>query len=88
MMTLCVCVNPRFQQVRAGGELLSKLWYITSHFPIRFDRKSIMSWVKAAQSSGDDVFDENADDTSLQSKEWSSNMKKRLRVMQMFCLCR
>lgn len=39
-----------------------------------------MSWVKALPMSGDDVFDESADELSLQSKEWTSNMKKRLRV--------
>uniref|UniRef100_A0AAY4BS30 Essential protein Yae1 N-terminal domain-containing protein n=1 Tax=Denticeps clupeoides TaxID=299321 RepID=A0AAY4BS30_9TELE len=35
-----------------------------------------MSWVKALGSS-EDVFDENADDISLQSKEWKYNMEKR-----------
>lgn len=39
-----------------------------------------MSWVKAVSYSGEDVFDENADDLYLQSKEWSSNMRKRVRV--------
>ncbi|MEQ2294900.1 hypothetical protein AMECASPLE_008572 [Ameca splendens] len=39
----------------------------------------MMSWVKAASFSGEDVFDENADDLNLQSKEWTSNMKKRIR---------
>ncbi|XP_043960199.1 OTU deubiquitinase with linear linkage specificity a [Gambusia affinis] len=38
-----------------------------------------MSWVKAASFNGDDVFDENADDLYLQSKEWASNMKKRIK---------
>ncbi|KAK2859615.1 hypothetical protein Q5P01_004235 [Channa striata] len=38
-----------------------------------------MSWVKSALSSGDDVFDENADELNLQSKEWTSNMKKRVK---------
>ncbi|XP_034415473.1 OTU deubiquitinase with linear linkage specificity a [Cyclopterus lumpus] len=37
-----------------------------------------MSWVKAASHS-EDVFDENADDLTLQSKEWTSNMKKRVK---------
>ncbi|XP_056290473.1 OTU deubiquitinase with linear linkage specificity a [Pseudoliparis swirei] len=36
-----------------------------------------MSWVNAASRS-EDVFDENADDLNLQSKEWTSNMKKRV----------
>lgn len=45
-----------------------------------------MSWVRAALSS-EDVFDENADETSLQSKEWNSNMKKRFRVMRVFRIC-
>ncbi|XP_026148030.1 OTU deubiquitinase with linear linkage specificity a [Mastacembelus armatus] len=38
-----------------------------------------MSWTKAALFSGEDVFDEYADDLSLQSKEWTCNMKKRVR---------
>ncbi|XP_018549152.1 LOW QUALITY PROTEIN: OTU deubiquitinase with linear linkage specificity a [Lates calcarifer] len=38
-----------------------------------------MSWVKAVSYSGEDVFDENVDDLYLQSKEWSSNMRKRVR---------
>lgn len=38
-----------------------------------------MSWVKSVLYSGEDVFDENADDLTLQSKEWTSNMKKRVR---------
>lgn len=46
-----------------------------------------MSWVRAVPSS-EDVFDENADDISLQSKEWDANMKKRFRVMRMFRMCR
>ncbi|XP_029313663.1 OTU deubiquitinase with linear linkage specificity a [Cottoperca gobio] len=37
-----------------------------------------MSWVRGVSSSGD-VFDENADELSLQSKEWASNMKKRVK---------
>ncbi|XP_037549834.1 OTU deubiquitinase with linear linkage specificity a [Nematolebias whitei] len=37
-----------------------------------------MSWVKAVPSSGEDVFDENGDELNLQSKEWTSNMKKRV----------
>ncbi|KAK5849869.1 hypothetical protein PBY51_014168 [Eleginops maclovinus] len=37
-----------------------------------------MSWVRAVSNSGD-VFDENADELSLQSKEWASNMKKRVK---------
>ncbi|XP_037311615.2 OTU deubiquitinase with linear linkage specificity a [Pungitius pungitius] len=37
-----------------------------------------MSWIKAVSHS-EDVFDEYADDLSLQSKEWASNMKKRVR---------
>lgn len=39
-----------------------------------------MSWLKAASTSGDDVFDENADEMSVMSKEWVTNMKKRVRV--------
>ncbi|CAN9506394.1 unnamed protein product [Ophioblennius macclurei] len=38
-----------------------------------------MSWVKAASFNGEDVFDENGDELSLQSKEWMSNMKKRVK---------
>ncbi|XP_034070037.1 OTU deubiquitinase with linear linkage specificity a [Gymnodraco acuticeps] len=38
----------------------------------------MMSWVRAVSTSGD-VFDENADELSLQSKEWASNMKKRVK---------
>lgn len=39
-----------------------------------------MSWLKAVESCGDDVFDENADEMSVMSKEWASNMKKRIQV--------
>lgn len=38
-----------------------------------------MSWVKAASFNGEDVFDESGDELSLQSKEWMSNMKKRVK---------
>lgn len=36
-----------------------------------------MSWVKAVGISGEDVFDEDADDITLQNKEWKYNMEKR-----------
>ncbi|XP_029935863.1 OTU deubiquitinase with linear linkage specificity a [Myripristis murdjan] len=38
-----------------------------------------MSWVKAIPGSGEDVFDEDADDINLQSKEWKFNMKRRIK---------
>ncbi|KAG7231174.1 hypothetical protein INR49_012005 [Caranx melampygus] len=38
-----------------------------------------MSWFKATSYSGEDVFDESGNDLNLQSKEWTSNMKKRVR---------
>lgn len=38
-----------------------------------------MSWLKAASSTGEDVFDENGDELNLQTKEWTSNMKKRIK---------
>uniref|UniRef100_A0A3B4AI50 Essential protein Yae1 N-terminal domain-containing protein n=2 Tax=Periophthalmus magnuspinnatus TaxID=409849 RepID=A0A3B4AI50_9GOBI len=38
-----------------------------------------MSWFKSLSFSGEDVFDENADELNLQSREWSSNMKRRVR---------
>ncbi|XP_041823398.1 OTU deubiquitinase with linear linkage specificity a [Melanotaenia boesemani] len=38
-----------------------------------------MSWVKSASSTSEDVFDENADELNLQTKEWTSNMKKRIK---------
>ncbi|XP_027129818.1 protein YAE1 homolog [Larimichthys crocea] len=38
-----------------------------------------MSWVKAAQLSAEDVFDEDADDLSVSNKEWLTNMKRRIR---------
>ncbi|XP_034562927.1 OTU deubiquitinase with linear linkage specificity a [Notolabrus celidotus] len=38
-----------------------------------------MAWVKAVSYNGEDVFDESADDLTLLSKEWTSNMKKRVR---------
>lgn len=41
-----------------------------------------MSWFKAVAYS-DDVFDENADELVLINKEWTSNMKKRIRVKLM-----
>uniref|UniRef100_A0A1A8JPW3 Family with sequence similarity 105, member B, a n=1 Tax=Nothobranchius kuhntae TaxID=321403 RepID=A0A1A8JPW3_NOTKU len=37
-----------------------------------------MSWIKTVSFSGQDVFDENADELNLQSKEWAANMKKRV----------
>lgn len=46
-----------------------------------------MSWLKAASSCGEDVFDENADEMSVMSKEWGSNMKKRIRVNNARCVC-
>lgn len=39
-----------------------------------------MSWVKRISCGEQDVFDEYADDTSLLSREWASNMKKRIKV--------
>lgn len=45
-----------------------------------------MAWLKAASTSGDDVFDENADEMSVMSKEWVSNMKKRVRVNSVLAL--
>ncbi|KAM8811477.1 protein YAE1 homolog [Eudromia elegans] len=39
-----------------------------------------MSWVQAATSqSGEDVFDEDADEIYVAQKEWNSTMKKRLK---------
>lgn len=38
-----------------------------------------MSWLKSVSFSGEDVFDEGADELNLQSREWSSNMRKRVR---------
>ncbi|KAL1006879.1 hypothetical protein UPYG_G00078410 [Umbra pygmaea] len=38
-----------------------------------------MSWVKSVQYSGEDVFDEDADDINLQDKEWKFNMQKRVK---------
>ncbi|CAL9698151.1 unnamed protein product [Knipowitschia caucasica] len=38
-----------------------------------------MSWLQSVSSSGEDVFDENADELNLQSREWSANMKRRVR---------
>ncbi|XP_061569366.1 OTU deubiquitinase with linear linkage specificity a [Cololabis saira] len=38
-----------------------------------------MSWVKVVSGPSEDVFDEDADELNLQSREWSSNMKKRVK---------
>ncbi|CAB1448662.1 unnamed protein product [Pleuronectes platessa] len=38
-----------------------------------------MSWLKAASLSAEDVFDEAGDEMKLQTKEWSSNMNKRVK---------
>ncbi|XP_020509468.2 OTU deubiquitinase with linear linkage specificity a [Labrus bergylta] len=38
-----------------------------------------MAWVKAVSNKGEDVFDESGDDINLLSKEWTSNMKRRVR---------
>lgn len=45
-----------------------------------------MSWVKAVPCSGDDVFDENADEMSVSTREWSASMKRRVRVNRAPCL--
>lgn len=60
------------------------LWFF---FPEDIYFSSIMSWLKAASTYGDDVFDENADDMSVISNEWVSNMKKRLRVNAACSVC-
>eukprot|EP00064_Thunnus_orientalis_P008760 superscaffoldBa00001067_g8783 len=39
----------------------------------------MMSWFKSVSYGGGDVFDESGDELSLQSKEWISNMKKRVK---------
>uniref|UniRef100_A0A3Q1FC32 OTU deubiquitinase with linear linkage specificity a n=1 Tax=Acanthochromis polyacanthus TaxID=80966 RepID=A0A3Q1FC32_9TELE len=41
--------------------------------------KLTMSWFKSMSVSGEDVFDETGDELNLQSKEWTSNMKKRIK---------
>lgn len=46
-----------------------------------------MSWLKAVSACGDDVFDEDADDMSVISNEWVSNMKKRVRVNAACSVC-
>ncbi|KAM7369770.1 hypothetical protein PAMP_011064 [Pampus punctatissimus] len=38
-----------------------------------------MSWFKSVSYRGEDVFDESGDELNLQSKEWISNMKKRVK---------
>ncbi|KAK0144732.1 Yae1 domain-containing protein 1 [Merluccius polli] len=38
-----------------------------------------MSLVKSVSVSGDDVFDEDVDDITLQNKEWKHNMEKRVK---------
>ncbi|KAG7488780.1 hypothetical protein MATL_G00038180 [Megalops atlanticus] len=38
-----------------------------------------MSWVKAVSVVGEDVFDEDEDDITLQNKEWNCNMEKRVK---------
>ncbi|XP_060950025.1 OTU deubiquitinase with linear linkage specificity a [Limanda limanda] len=38
-----------------------------------------MSWLKAASLRSEDVFDEAGDEMKLQSREWSSNMNKRVK---------
>ncbi|XP_036378604.1 OTU deubiquitinase with linear linkage specificity a [Megalops cyprinoides] len=38
-----------------------------------------MSWVKAVSLVGEDVFDEDEDDITLQNKEWKCNMEKRVK---------
>lgn len=48
---------------------------------------SPMSWIKVVSACGDDVFDENADDMTVISNEWVSNMKKRVRVNAGFSVC-
>lgn len=41
-----------------------------------------MSWIKMVSQSSDDVFDEQADELKLQSKEWNTMIKKRIKVEQ------
>ncbi|XP_061661311.1 OTU deubiquitinase with linear linkage specificity a isoform X1 [Syngnathoides biaculeatus] len=38
-----------------------------------------MSWFKAVSNGVDDVFEENADELDISSKEWTVNMKRRIR---------
>ncbi|XP_058492303.1 OTU deubiquitinase with linear linkage specificity a [Solea solea] len=39
-----------------------------------------MSWLKSVKShSSEDVFDENADELTVQRREWTTNMKRRLK---------
>ncbi|XP_057680365.1 OTU deubiquitinase with linear linkage specificity a [Corythoichthys intestinalis] len=38
-----------------------------------------MSWFKAASNGVGDVFEENADELGISSKEWANNMKRRIR---------
>lgn len=38
-----------------------------------------MSWVKSLNSVSQDVFDEDTDDITLQTKEWNHNMEKRIK---------
>lgn len=72
-----------------------KLWrllilcqpFIVFFFPEEIYFSSVMSWLKAASTCGDDVFDENADDMSVISNEWVSNMKRRLRVHAACSVC-
>lgn len=45
-----------------------------------------MSWVTSVSYSGEDVFDEDADDISLQNKEWKHNMEKRVKVTLMLAI--
>ncbi|KAM8822945.1 LOW QUALITY PROTEIN: OTU deubiquitinase with linear linkage specificity a [Spinachia spinachia] len=59
----------------AGPDAWDLLTFCPGH---RFHASITMSWIKAVSHS-EDVFDEYADDLSLQSKEWASNMKKRVR---------
>lgn len=46
----------------------------------------MMSSVESISYIGDDVFDETADDISLLNREWTLNMKKRVRVKRMVVL--
>lgn len=73
-------------------ELFNRRELIFCVFPVkscicRCILSSQMSWLTAASSFENDVFDENADEMSVMSKEWASNMKKRIRVNTAGCVC-
>lgn len=69
-------------QCLANSTLITSPLYSFIGFYLDFFFFLNMSWIKMVSQSSDDVFDEQADELKLQSKEWNTMIKKRIKVEQ------